>query len=318
MSIKTLMITYGAQLKALSPKYDVVYALSEKTPVEFERPEEVKLSFACIADTHLIKKNEAVVNLENAFKDVKNAKKKFDALLVAGDITEYGTRGEYNGFFGVSDKYSDYYKIFLTVGNHDVRFTYRKNQKIIMRKVNEYLNINTQKKTFYSYDINGYTFIVLGTEKRVLEKAHITEEQMEFLDKELSRAEQNGKPAFVMCHQAFAFTHGLPEVWKTGDMGEQSDRVRAVMEKHKNVFFITGHLHGGIYENTFEVLNKENNVVSVSIPGYRKENNFGNTDCGNGYYCQVYEDKVVFKARNFLRGENTEGEFTRFEIPLNS
>ena len=51
-----------------------------------------------------------------------------------------------------------------------------------------------------------------------------------------------------MCHQPFAETHGLPEVWKTGDMGEQNDEVRAVMEKYNNVFFINGHLHGGIFE----------------------------------------------------------------------
>ena len=76
--------------------------------------------------------------------------------------------------------------------------------------------------------------------------------------KELERATKDNKPAFVMCHQAFAFTHGLPEVWKTGDMGEQSDEVRAVMEQFKNVFFINGHLHGGVFEKTFEILNEEN------------------------------------------------------------
>ena len=125
-----------------------------------------------------------------------------------------------------------------------------------------------------------------------------------------------GKPVFVMCHQPFAFTHGLPEVWKTGDMGEQSDEVRAVMEKYKNVFFINGHLHGGIFEKVEEVLNEENGVYSLSIPGYRKENNFGITDCGVGYYCEVYEDRVIFKARNFLKGEYVHGDYTRFEYEL--
>ena len=119
----------------------------------------------------------------------------------------------------------------------------------------EHLGINIGKKSYYSYDINGYTFIVLCTEKAVREKAYISPEQIAFLDSELKRATADGKPAFVMCHQAFQFTHGLPEVWKTGDMGEQSDLVRAVMEKHKTVFFITGHLHGGIFEGTYEVLN---------------------------------------------------------------
>ena len=187
-----------------------------------------------------------------------------------------------------------------------------------MDKVNEYLKLDTKGKSFYSYDIKGYTIIVIGTEKRVLEKAHITDEQINFLDKELERATSGRKPAFVMCHPAFQNTHGLPEVWKTGDMGEQSDLVRAVMEKYKNVFFINGHLHGGIFEKTFEVLNEEKGVYSLSVPGYRKENNFGITDSGVGYYCEVYDKEVVFTARNFQQGKNVSGdsEFLKIRIAL--
>ena len=312
MSVQTFIDKYKKQFKAMAPDYDVPFDYSKETPVEFQNPDKVKLAFACIADTHLIDKESATANLENFFTDVFSAKKPFDAVMLAGDISEYGKRAEYRRFFNVFDKYHKKVKIFLTMGNHDVRFQYGRNQKIIMDKVNEYLDINTNGKSFYSYDVNGYTIIVIGTEKRVLEKAHITQAQINFLDKELARATKDGKPAFVMCHQAFAFTHGLPEVWKTGDMGEQNDEVRAVMEKYKNVFFINGHLHGGVCNYVEEILNKENNVVSLSIPGYRKENNFGHTDAGVGYYCEVYDSKIVFKARNFLTGKPVEGEYTRF------
>ncbi len=318
MSLKTFYIKWEAQLKALNPKYDVVYEVSKDEPIVFKDSENVKLSFATIADTHLIDNEIAEKNLANVFEDIGNSKEKFDAFLMAGDIAEYGKKKEYNRFFGVTDKQDVISHVFLTMGNHDVRFTYGKNQKIIMDKVNEYLKINTKGKSFYSYDIKGYTFIVIGTEKRVLEKAHITQEQMDFLDRELKRGTKDGKPVFVMCHQAFAETHGLPEVWKTGDMGEQSDLVRAVMEKYKNVIFINGHLHGGIYEKTFEYLNKENNVCSLSVPGYRKENNFGIKPCGMGYYAEVYDNKIVFVVRNFMKGEYIKGdcEFVEFEVEL--
>ena len=150
----------------------------------------------------------------------------------------------------------------------------------------------------------------------MLEKAYISAEQIAFLDRELKRATADGKPCFLMCHQPFAFTHGLPGVWKTGDMGEQNDEVRAVVEKYKNVFFINGHLHGGVCNYAEEILNKENNVVSINIPGYRKENNFGHTDAGVGYLCEVFDNKVIFRARNFLTGKNVTGEYTRFEYEL--
>ena len=316
MSLKIFIDKYRNQFKAMASDYDKPFELSTESPIEFTDGENVWLAFANIADTHLIDNESATINLGNFFQDIKNAKGKFDAVLIAGDLSEYGKIAEYNRFFNVFDQFKNTFKLFVTMGNHDVRFLFPRNQKIIMDKVNEYLGIDTQGKSYYSYDVNGYTFIVIGTEKRVLEKAHITQAQIDFLDSELSRATKEGKPAFVMCHQAFAFTHGLPEVWKTGDMGEQSDDVRKVMEKYKNVFFINGHLHGGIFEKTLEILNKDNNVISLSIPCYRKENNFGIRDCGVGYYCEVYDNKVIFTARNFVKGEPVTGEYTKLEFEL--
>lgn len=316
MSLSIFIDKYKKQFKALSPNFDRCLEHSDDEPIAFIDSENIKLSFAAIADTHLINKSGATENLNNFFVDISKSENKIDAVIMAGDIAECGTKSQYKRFFDVFDKYNNDFKIFLTMGNHDARIQYRRNQKIIMKKVDEYLAINTNGRSFYSYDVNGYTFIVICTEKRVLEKAYISPEQIDFLDRELARGEKSNKPVFVICHQAFAETHGLPEVWKTGDMGEQSDSVRAVMEKHKNVFFINGHLHGGIFEKTFEVLNEKNNVFSLSIPGYRKENNFGITDCGVGYLCEVYGDKVVFTARNFAIGKNLNGDYTSFEIPL--
>ncbi|MBE6802834.1 MAG: hypothetical protein E7530_08125 [Ruminococcaceae bacterium] len=316
MSFKVFVTKYINQLKAINPKYDEIFSINSDEPIEFLDGDNVRVSFASIADTHLVDNEAATVNLNNFFTDLANSKNRFDAVLMAGDIAEYGRNKEYNRFFRVFDNFKNDYKLFITMGNHDVRFTFGKNQKIIMNKVEEYLGIKTNGKSFYSYDINGYTFIVIGTEKRVLEKAHITKEQIDFLDKELKRATKDGKPAFVMCHQAFAETHGLPEVWKTGDMGEQNDDVRAVMEKYKNVFFINGHLHGGVFEKTFEVLNEENGVYSLSVPGYRKKNNFGYTDSGTGYYGEVYDDKVVFTARKFVEGKRVDAEYSKFVLEL--
>ncbi len=316
MSDNVVLVKYMAQLKSLSPKNKVKVDLDKSTPIKFTDEENLKLSFACIADEHYSKGEHLAHNLDNCFKDIENAPKKIDALLMAGDIVEMGTRMEYKRFFNVFDKHYKNLKILLTLGNHDARFFYKTNQKIIMNKVNEYLGINTNGKSYYSYDINGYTFIIIATEKRVMEKAYISPAQIEFLKSELTRATENGKPAFVMCHQAFQNTHGLPEVWKTGDMGEQSDEVRAVLENFKNVFFINGHLHGGIFEKTFEVLNEANGVYSLSIPCYKKQNNFGLTDDGIGYIGEVYNDKVIFKARNLCRGKDVTNEFAEYILNL--
>lgn len=315
MGLKLFFMKYAKQIQAMSPKYDVIYDVKNDDPMVFEDSENVKLSMAIIADTHLPNRESAEKNLRNTFTDIGNSKEKFDAFLIAGDIADYGTNNEYKRFFRVLDNQKVVPNMLVTMGNHDARLFYRKNSKIMIKKTAEYLKDKTGK-IYYSYDINGYTFIVLCTEKRILEKAFISKAQMAFLDRELARGTKDGKPVFVMCHQPFAFTHGLPEVWKTGDLGKQNDEVRAVMEKYNNVFFINGHLHGGIYERVAETLNEEKGIHSISIPGYRKPNNFGIQDCGTGYYCEVYDDRVVFTARKFISGEHLKGDYTKLEYKL--
>ena len=316
MSIKFFFEKYANQIQAMNPKYDVIYEVKTDNPIVFEDSENVKLSMAIIADTHLPNRESAEVNLANTFTDLANSPENFDVFMLAGDIADYGTTNEYKRFFRVLDNQKSVKHLFVTMGNHDARLFFKKNTKIVTKKTDEYLGINRNGKPYYSYDVNGYTFVVICTEKRILEKAYISKEQIAFLDRELARGTKDGNPVFVMCHQPFAETHGLPEVWKTGDMGEQNDEVRAVMEKYRNVFFINGHLHGGIFEKIAETLNEENGVYSISIPGYRKLNNFGIQDCGVGYYCEVYDDRVIFKARKFISGENLEGDLTRLEYKI--
>ncbi len=315
MGIGLALMKYKKQFQAALPKYDTVYDVKTDEPIRFSDSDNIRLSMAIIADTHLPNRESAEKNLGNIFKDLSNSPESFDAFLMAGDIVDYGTNKEYERFFRALDRQNVTKNIFVTMGNHDARLFYNKNKKIILKKTAEYLKDNS-KKIYYSHDVKGYTIIVLCTEKRVMEKAYISKEQIAFLDRELKRGTKDNKPVFVMCHQPFGFTHGLPEVWRTGDMGKQNDEVRAVMEKYKNVFFLNGHLHGGIFDKTAETLNEENGVYSISIPGYRKPNNFGIQDCGVGYICEVYDNEVIFTARKFITGESIKGDYTVLKYKL--
>ena len=68
MSLKTFITKWEAQLKALNPKYDIVYEVSKDEPIKFKDSENVKLSFATIADTHLIDNEIAEKNLANTLE----------------------------------------------------------------------------------------------------------------------------------------------------------------------------------------------------------------------------------------------------------
>lgn len=284
---------------------------STEDPIEFKNSDDVKLSFVTVSDIHVMGDAFTKFRFESLFKDLSNSDETFNAIVMAGDLTEMGFNCEYKNFFDVLDNQTVTKNLLIATGNHDVRYAYKKNKPIIMNKVEEYLGIDTKGESFYSYDINGYTFIVMGSEKQVFERAYISERQLAFLDGELQKATAEGKPAFVVCHQPLKETHGLPEVWKTGDLGDQSQQVRDVLTKYKNVFYINGHLHDGMYERSVEKLS--DGVYSINLPTYGKTNDFGVKDRGIGYVVEVYDDEILFTGRNFQKGHDVDMTFS-FDI----
>lgn len=281
------------------------------SPITFTDKENLKLSFVAVSDVHVMDESITEFNFENLFKDVGNSQEKFDALVVAGDLTELGLKGEYDRFFGVLDRQTVFDKVILATGNHDVRYAYKKNKPLIMNKVEEYLDIETNGESFYKYEINGYKFVVMGSEKQEFERAYISDRQLAFLDSELADSAANDQVTFVICHQPLKETHGLPEVWRTGDLGDQSQQVRDILTKYENVVYINGHLHDGMYERSVETLSE--NVYSVNLPSFGKSNDFGVKDKGIGYYIEVYENEVSFHGRNFLKGHDVDFDF---DLPL--
>lgn len=286
---------------------------SNENPIKFVDPDSCKLSFVALADTHIRDTAFQPHLFECGLEDIDNAEKPFDALIIAGDITEAGDGPSYDITWDcLANSEIGKKPVLLATGNHDIRLAYEYQTEMIMNKAGEYLGIEIDKP-YYSYEINGYKFIVLGSDEWQLEKARISDEQLAFIDSELTEAD--GQPAFVVCHQPLANTHGLPEVWKNGDLGEDSEAVREVLVKHKNVFYLNGHLHDGVYEKSLEVLDEENGVYSINLPSFGKENDYGKyLQTGLGTYVEVYEYSVVFTARDFARGENL-GDYTyTFEI----
>lgn len=296
-----------AILLSLAMIFGIITSQATDSIIEFSDEESVTLSFAAISDTHM--KNNAFrpYYFQRFFDDIGNSKIELDALLIAGDLTNSGKKNQYGALFDVLDYQTVFDKILLTMGNHDARSNFSANKEIIMNKVSEYLSINTDDKSYYSYDINGYTFIMLCTEsQKEYIRADISDEQLSFLDSEIARATENGKPAFVVCHQPLKDTHGLPAAFINGDIGDQSDQVRDIVNKYKNVFFISGHLHDGAYEKSFEVLSQENNVYAINLPAYGEDNGEGQyRSSGLGYIVEVYDDEVIFTLRNFKDGTPT-------------
>lgn len=245
--------------------------------------------------------------LSGACRDIANMQGKADVLMLLGDICEFGKEAEFRMTAGIINEVSDKYEHFLAVsGNHDIRL---KDYKSQLERFNRFIKsveggiAGPDTRYYFSTEINSYKFIMMGSDSAAFESSHISDRQIEWLDTEIASC--GGKPVFVLNHQTLKRTNGLPVTWLgkgswRGSVGRSSDKIKAVFEKHKNVIFITGHLHYGVSQYNFEDYGA---YKSLSLPtvGVLNHGNFSKN--GQGYIISVYSDRIVMRARVFGDGK---------------
>ncbi len=243
-----------------------------------------------------------------AGEDLNNSSVDLDALIIAGDIAENGLQCEFDAVYDAVAEAPVANHIMAT-GNHDVRLRLYSQSIARFSEFTNRLNENSGSDlridaAHYSYEVNGYTFVVMGTDRTEFEEAYISDEQLDWLDETLTAKSGKGKPVFVILHQALNNTHGLPGTWGSaipgGSVGKQSDAIYEVLNKYSDIILISGHMHTGFGQYTYE---KVGNFHSVNLPSITIENKDGDYNGpGIGYMMEVYSSKVVFRARNFAEG----------------
>ncbi len=264
--------------------------------------------------------------------DIMNAETTLDAFIIAGDIAENGFQDEFDRVkTDIEALPTDHF--IMAAGNHDIRLR-DYNQCVerfygFMNSLNEgkeNAQIQTQTdKLNYVYDVNGYKFVVMGSDKASFEEAFISDAQLQWLNITLKELTANGDPVFVICHYPLAESHGLPNTWgsanskptqnlptynptgdeeETGSIGGTSKEIYDIISSYKNVFFITGHLHTGFGYYTYQTISEENNVQGINVPSMGIDNKDGTyNNPGTAVYVEVTDSKVIFYARDFAQGK---------------
>lgn len=301
--VMTAMLTIMTALGMISTP-------SLETPIAPIDSETVQLTFAAWGDSQI---SNYLYEREAAFvascEDLKNSAVKLDALVIAGDIAENGLESEYRfiseKLVAANDKIGQY---IISYGNHDIRMrAFCQQTQRIAKFHNALCDGKVEKnRLYYSTEVNGYKFIVMNSDRTEFEEGWYSDTQLAWLDSEIASTKDSGKPVFVINHQPLKKTHGLPETWGSpaifdaGSIGDQSDDVKAIFEKYDNVIYITGHLHTGFGKYTYE---DYGSFKSVNLPTISCNNNNGYEADGQGYIFEVYEDRVVGRARVFATGE---------------
>lgn len=276
----------------------------------------LQLSFSVISDGHLEGNNKERFNLHGeALCDMSAAEVKSDALVFLGDNTMNGQAFETSALYGLINKYNEIETVLMSVGNHDIcpgehnSGEYEDLKNRFIKFNNAFLNHKIEN-LYHSEVINGYHFIILSSDKDAGIQQYISPEQFEWLDAELQAAADSGKPAFIFSHWPMENT--FEDAWPEGHVGEQNDALYDLLMKYDNrIFYFTGHLHMGVFENGYNINNENNNITYISVPSFGSENDVADADVqdrGMGLQVEVYEDEVAVRIRNFA-----EHKWTKFE-----
>lgn len=283
--------------------------------------EECRLNFAAVSDLHIetVEHNKYLSDYTDivfaaimpGFKSFEN---KLDALVIAGDITDHGYVSQWQKTEDIltSADYAD--NIILAAGNHDLwtRGDQGRTSEELFIEYNKKIAGRDIDKRYYSTEINGYTFIVLCSEADSTD-GYFTDEQVNWLKAELEEASKKDLPIFVISHWPLNQTHGLPVSFgdedydeMTGGMGEKSADIENALKAYDNVFLFSGHIHTSLSNEKTEAelgyrsIETDGSFHSINLPRFSSLAVAGYHWLGSGYNVEVYDDQVVFRARNYM------------------
>ena len=280
--------------------------------------ENTELTFTVLSDVHLEGNNEDRFNLfGEGIRDI-NANESNDFIVFLGDNTMNGQVVELSAFYSILDEYNTI-DTYMVTGNHDLcpsdynTGDYEDLRDRFFKYKNEYIKAQYDDSVYYSYEINGYKFIVLGSESDAGVQEDISDEQFAWLESELKNAEENGNFIFIFNH--YPLNNTWADVWPEGHIGEDSDRLYKLFTQCENrIYYFSGHLHMGLFEDWRGVIT-DGNITFINVPSFGSENNAIDADIkdvGLGLQVEVYKDHMVIRSRNFAKHEWTNIEY-KFE-----
>lgn len=262
-------------------------------------------SFQILSDTHLTSgiKDIHDVNFDSALKDINNIEPNSSRLIIDGDVVDSGLKANWDTYSQIlnANKHS---QIDAALGNHD---TWQENSWIDQSEYNiskqNFLNYTGEPNAYYDYWLNGNHFIFLGSEQSDGNKAYISDTQLKWFDQKLAENASGNKPIFVFVHQPLYDTVAGSKPGQGWNDLAQDSQVREILAKYPQAIFFTGHTHYEFGSNCTMYNEKCCTMFNIPSCGYCWTDENTEDDISEGYYVDVYKDKVIVKGRNFTTKE---------------
>ena len=291
--IKEMFATFMILLSMLSPALN-----NGGVAFEAENPDKLITSFAVVSDIHIETNNsESYDNLDKVLKGIK-AGKNIDTVVYTGDNVMNGQITENLFFYSAIKAAKPAKNNLVVVGNHDLgngagnhdssaRDFIANNSLFIGNKID---------KPYYYRVINGCYMICLATEVGDPSRFEVGDEQYAWLEGVLKEAKAAGAPTFVFAH------------YPIRDISKGGAEFAKLLEEYDVALYAHGHYHNDMVANSFY---NWGGINSVNLPRVTETTNY---EAGDGIVVEVYEDEIVVKGRDFIKGEWIEGLDYRYAL----
>ena len=291
--LKDFLATFLTLLMMMSPAFG-----GNATSYQAERPDELIASFSVVSDIHVEPNNpERYNNLKNVLEGIK-AGETVDAAIYTGDNVMNGQVLETFFFYSAVRAVMPSENNIVLAGNHDygngegdystLRANYIANSEL-------YLGDKIGNDYFYKV-INGCYVICLVSEKESTDDFTMTRDQLSWLEGVLKEAQQADAPILVFNHYPLRYldgNDGFSEVDKT--------ELAELLVNYGTDLFVHGHIHDDLGEDNFY---DSYGVNCINLPRCTEITEY---EAGDGIVIEVYEDEILVRGRDFIKGEWIEG-----------
>ena len=238
-----------------------------------------------------------------------------EAIFIVGDTINMSAESDYLFYKSIleEEKTNSAKMIYYALGNHE--YMYQSNIVDALNLFKEQLNLENH---YYSVDIEGCKFIVLGSDD-ITPLGKMNSIQFQWLKQELADTNKN-TPTFIFLHQPLKDTvaGSLETLFGQQDYGFSSSReaLRDLLKNYPNATVFSGHSHYTLEEYQTVLYGNGSDATFVNCGSMAYLCNLDSKDIGGseGYYVEVYEDYILLRGKEFVYNKWIAG--AQFIIPI--
>ncbi|QTQ13881.1 metallophosphoesterase [Treponema parvum] len=273
-----------------------------------------RVVFALLSDVHILDTKPAAVKIfRSAMADLRSFPFRLDGLICGGDFTHDSTSEAIDygwNIFREEFSKTSIPKATICIGNHELwmgnKGCYKTGMPSWLKNIKPYRDDDSLSPVYYENQMAGFKFFVLNCDppsdnRLTRHQTHLSKMQLDWLNCKMEESYKNKEFVFVMLHQPFRNTYHLTgREYGDWDVGNEDGALRTILSKYDNFLYICGHMHQAF--NIAPIFMVDDKFPSLQIPGldYTPKN-----FCmpGTGYILFVYENLLIFRARDYLNGQ---------------